>query len=484
MKLIKRILNSTVALFVFGVILTVIISSSFYLLINYKFYYTGTEWQIKSEANIVSNAIEAYLTSNADKDVVVTRKYINSLISRDKSYIEVECLKGNESIWMEKNNKDKYLDGTRSIVSFETSINRNDLVYHIKINRGNRPKWYTQLGRAWTFSLADYLKDKNGYVKGKMDYRSWPLVFSIILSGLCVLSTLLFFRKIYLDGLRQLADIKNQLKSLNADRSQLVTDRNTMADSLDKLEFASKKLYNVNINLKNEIARLGYYETVTKSLEDENTQLKECHDKARLLYKNYKELSVKSEDDCEFLKMMEFEINKLKDELVNKDKEIENKDNAIINKEKEITKLQRNISLSSLNTDDTSSQKKIDKILKTVLPHVMFTKHSVKQIVKDAPVSDMVTLEIMSELLVALDSKHELVELYKRFSCEEMKDNKYGLYRLKKGTCRVYFYFIPSNSTASNGYKNMYVEVIDVLYIKKQNEISDYVKNARPSWLK
>jgi len=471
MKLAKQILDSRIALSLLSLFLTIIISSAFYLVVNYKFYYTGAEWQIVSEAKIVRNAIYAYLASGADTDGSTDRKYISNLIANDKSYIEVECLKNNQIIWTEKNSKAKYLDGTRTVVPYEDNISNKDRIYHIKIQRGNRPKWYVQLYRAWTFSAADFFRDKDAYAKGRLDYRSWPLVFSVILSALFVTFALLFYRKMHLDGIRQINDLHSQLQMLKDHRNQLVAERDSMSGSLDKLDLVSKKLYS------------------------ENTKLRETNDKARLLYEKYKELISQSNDDSEkykilstkyeydskFMTMMDEEIGNLRSQLEIRDNEIKSKDLDIAQKEALITDLQKSLALPPLSAEDTSAQKKIEKALKTVLPHVLFIKPALKQIVNDAPLSEVTTLEIMSQLLVALENSYGYEELCKRFTCENMSETK-GVYRLKKGDCRVYFFFIPKNIKTSNAYKNANVEVVEVLYKKKKDGISDYVKNCKPSW--
>lgn len=471
MKMMMRICDSSVASIFFGVVSTAVIASIFYLVVNYKFYYTGAGWHIESEAIIVRNAIEAYVNSSGDKDYGVIRKCVANMISKDKSFVKVDCIKDNQIIWTEQNDKDKYLDGTREPVSYNDSINNNEHTYHISIKRGNRPKWYTQLYRAWTFSAADYFKNKDAYVKGRLDYRSWPLVLSVILSGILVTFAMLFFRRVNQDNIRQVSDLQNQLEDLVEQRNKLVMERDVMYESLNKLEYAGRQMQN------------------------EYTRLKDANEKSRALYEKYKNLIVKSADDDkkytdlsmeyeegnEYIKLIDEEIARLKNQLDDKNKEIELRKKHILEKEAVITKLQKNLSLMPHYAEDTSAQKKIERALKTVLPHVLFSKPALKQIVTDAPVSDVTTLEIMSQLLVALESNLDYEQLCKRYNCEVMKDTN-GVYRLKKGDCRVYFFFITKNAKAINCYKNANVEVVEVLYKKKKDEISDYVKQCKPSW--
>lgn len=471
MKMMMRICDSLVTSIFFGVVTTAVIASIFYLVVNYKFYYTGAGWQIKSEAIIVRNAIEAYVKSSGDKESTVIRKCVANMISKDKSFVKVECIKDNQIIWTEQNDKDKYLDGKRTLIGFDDSINNNGHTYHISIKRGNRPKWYTQLYRAWTFSAADYFKNKDAYVKGRFDYRSWPLVFSVILSGILVTFAMLFFRRVNQDNIRQVSDLQNQLQALVEQRNKLVMERDVMSESVDKLEYAGRQMQN------------------------EYTRLKEANEKSRALYEKYKDLiaksadndnkytdlSMKYEESNEYIKLMDEEIAHIRNQLDDKNKEIELREMHILEKEAVITKLQKSLSLTPRSAEDTSAQKKIERALKTVLPHVLFTKPALKQMVTDAPVSDVTTLEIMSQLLVALESNLDYEQLCKRYTCEIMKDTN-GVYRLKKGDCRVYFFFIPKNAKAINFYKNAYVEVVEVLYKKKKDEISDYVKQCKPSW--
>lgn len=471
-----------------SIVFSVLISSIFYLVLNFLFYYKGAEWNIKSEAKIVRNALDAYLSTNSDKNNTTVRGYISRLISRDKSYIVVKCVNGQNVVWVEANGNLRYLDGTRDIVQFVDSIISNELVYHIEVKRGNRPRWYRQLYRAWTFSFEDYIKDKEKYITKGYKYRSWPLYLGFILSGISVLSVMMFIRKICMDNLRQLNEFQDQLASLNESQSKMIIERDAMSASLSNLHKAGKQLYAENIELKRKLDKLSYYETVTSELENENDQLKIYFEKARLLYKEYK--SVKNKYDVvkdklnegnEYLDIMNEEIAKLQEQLNYKDNEINSKSMEIMAKEKEINELQKRISLNKYQINDISIHKNVDKALKTVLPRVLFSKHAVKQIVADAPLSDNNTLEIMSQLLVAIENGYQYEELCKRYNCKNMKEN-YGLYRLKKGDCRIYFYFIPVEVKKQCGYKNSIAEVVYVLYKKKQNSIPDYVKKCRPSW--
>ena len=132
-------------------------ASLFYLLINYKFYYTGKEWQIKSEAKIVNNAIESYLASNTSADETTTRKYIAYLIAKDKSYVKVDCLKDNNLIWSEKNDKEKYLDDTRTVVQFNSNINNQGITYHIT---NSEPDYSTLFSSIATFPMLKETPDQ------------------------------------------------------------------------------------------------------------------------------------------------------------------------------------------------------------------------------------------------------------------------------------------------------------------------------------
>lgn len=472
MNVVRSVLGSRVALFLSGIVITATIASLFYLVVNYKYYYTGAGWQIENEAKLVKSAIDAYFISNNDAEETKVRKYISNLIAKDKSYIEVQCLKDGHVLWSEKNDKSKYIDSTRTVVNFEDTISNLGHIYHISIKRGNRPKWYTQLYRAWTFSVADYIMDKQGYVKGRLDYRSWPLVFSVILSALFVTFSLLFYRKIHLDGIKQVSVLQSQLQLLRDHRKKLVTEKNAMSESLSNLEVVSKQLNDENKKLRMIASKAKQFYEENKLLLKNSSELSE----------KYRELEEKYGYNNNYIAMMNDEIDKLKDQLQYKVKEIEARDIDIVEKETVITDLQKNLLYLPSNTEEVSAQKKIEKVLKTVLPHVKFTKQAVKQIVNDAPTHDVKTLEIMSHLLVALENNYEYEELCKRFNCENMSET-HGVYRLKKGDCRVYFFFAPKNVKLSSCYKDAIVEVVELLYKKKKDDISDYVKNCKPSWL-
>lgn len=453
-------------IFIVWALFTVTLSSIYYLLVNYKFYYKGAEWQILSEANITKSAIESFIAINNGNDNKITRLYVDKLINKDKSYVKVVCFHDGAMVWQQSNNKENSLDGSRSIVSFEDNIHAGKYDYQIKIQRGNRPHWYVQLYRAWTFSLTDYLRDKDGYIKGRKDYRSWPLLYSIIVTGIFVMTVLMYFRKINIDRIKQLMDLKTQLDELR-------DEKEILSLTIDKLRNASNGLSSENALLKKEINKYKSIEGIVSSLSAEKEQLKSKINETAGITEEHQKLKNDYDEVCEYNDI----INKQLEALMH---DLDNKKNKIRDKEIAITELQNKILLARhVEDEDISSQKKVDRILKTVLPHVLFTKYSIRQIVKEAPLQDMATLETMSQLLVALDANHDYDELSKRYSCEEMCNN---VYRLKKAKCRVYFYFIPKNLRNNNLYKNSYAEVVYVTYHKKQQSAPEYIEQCKPSW--
>lgn len=233
MKLLNMAVSRWWSFILLWLIVTIILASSFYLLLNYKFYYTGASWQINSEASIINNAIRAYLNAYEANDNENTITYITNLIATDKSFIAVTKEKNGKIEW--KLSNDKSVDTSRTIVENKYYIEKDGCLYTIDIRRGNRPRFYTQLARAWSFSLKDYLKNKENYINNKLHYRTLPLLYGLILTAICVWSIMLLFRKNYYDN-------KILVDNLSAENGKLQIEISKIMRNKEKWENQLKYL--------------------------------------------------------------------------------------------------------------------------------------------------------------------------------------------------------------------------------------------------
>ncbi|PLX83678.1 MAG: hypothetical protein C0617_11125 [Desulfuromonas sp.] len=166
-----------------AVVLLFVISSAFYMLLNYKYYYISNGWNVQNNAKVILRSIDCIIEalSYGNIEVEFEKDLLESFIEKEEPRITVEKYLNGFLVYTVK--KEKELREERTIVHVPPAeISDGSAKYVVSISDENKPPWYLHLSRAWTFSNGKGFQRLEDGSRHPYWYRSEPLIYSFVIT--------------------------------------------------------------------------------------------------------------------------------------------------------------------------------------------------------------------------------------------------------------------------------------------------------------
>jgi peptidoglycan hydrolase CwlO-like protein len=248
---------------------------------NWHTFYDTRRNMARAEARQIAEDVRAIAraTRASEGGDEAFRRTLRSFLGRRTPRVRVWRGPEQSPEWRESNEAPIDARRTRLDKSFElaapSTVGASDGL-HMKVSEAIRPSLATALGRAWSFSIRDYVDDPAQWGATHLYNRSIPLygyLFTILVVGFGTVRAL-HRDQVQLEGLHdQAGRIANELDELRARHTADVTDlRGRVGDTERQRDDALRERERLNQEItavENEYGELKGKEAITADLEDE-----------------------------------------------------------------------------------------------------------------------------------------------------------------------------------------------------------------------
>jgi hypothetical protein len=250
---------------VVGIILAFLISSFFYIAVDWYSFYESRDFSKRMEATSHFHAIKTILvlSENNAAQASLVLEYIKKVDL--KARISVIRIENDRELWHADNNN--FIDYTRSLVTLKEDVTNNNSKYQFEYIYANRPPADMALYRAWTWSLQEMFYNYQDWWKFRSYNRSIPIYSYFIVLWLVIS---FFFKQIFINY-HQLKDLKSQLNQFKS-----MTDNAINIKELNRKQVAEQLSQNEN-NIEFLNSEISLITQKLKAVEE---------DKSRLVYEN------------------------------------------------------------------------------------------------------------------------------------------------------------------------------------------------------
>lgn len=267
-----QLLNTRLRMLVTWFVISAVLSTIIFIKVNYEPYYLTKGIEYEREAKRLCKSIKIMSdslvgTENSALKVMDTAK---ELILLSSSFVEISL---NDEVRID-NGKKLSVDKERSLVTYEFAFTNPIGSFTISTVKSNKPKIKDHLWRAWTWSIQEFIQDKEGYLKYKSYQRSEFLYKTLAVIGVFVFFMLTLLKSKHEENIFLNAQlekegyyIRKEYDMLHNEIEELIAggvscDGDLIMDRKQKLKDLEFELTSIekktNVNLLN--AKMEYFE--------------------------------------------------------------------------------------------------------------------------------------------------------------------------------------------------------------------------------